>query len=52
MTTESGYTHGYAWMRPDGGAITPLPLWNKSPYEAARDASRNATGLRRIMWAA
>lgn len=52
MTTESDHTHGHAWMRPDGGTITELPMWNNNPYEAARDAARNATGLRRIMWAA
>jgi hypothetical protein len=50
--TEPAYAHGYAWIRPDGGLITLLPLKNNSPYETARDAAREATGLARIMWTA
>lgn len=52
LVTHSRQARGYAWKRPDGGSITLLPLKNNNPYETARDAAREATGLARIMWTA
>jgi hypothetical protein len=46
------FSVGFAWIRPDGGPTELLPLKDNNPYETARDAARNATGLGKIMWTA
>lgn len=41
---------GLALRQRGNGPVESLPLNGRDPYEAARDAARDATGLAKIQW--